>query len=234
MLAPGLVDGDGRRVSEVERAQVRHHGDAQWAGDGRVLEDFLGEAGGFGAEEEDVVFLVGDVGEVVFRVAGECEDAFAGHFFAEGVEVGVDLQVGEVVVVQPGALEVGVGEVESEGLDEMERGARAGGEADGGAGVAGDARLKEDNMEHAHMLLVGARETGGEKRHVGVCDGVVAGMASDGCMLGMRLRCAGAGVPGVVWRRWRSVLIGDCEACGGDGVEERVERECRRGDLVWG
>ena len=202
VLAPGFVDGDRGRVGEVERAQMRHHGDAQCLGDLRVLNDLAGETCGFGAEEEDIVGLVRDVRETVFRVAGEREDAFAGHFLEEGVTVRVDLQVGEIVVVQPSALEVGVGEVESEGLDEVKRSARAGGEADSGAGVAGDTRLVEDNMEHAHMLLVGARKGAREKRHVGVCDGVVAGMASDGCMLSMRLRCAGAGAgagAGAVW-----------------------------------
>lgn len=147
---------------------MRQHGNAQRLGDLRVFDDLAGKACGFGAEEENVVGLVGDVGETVFRVASEREDAFAGHFLEEGVEIGVDLQVSEIVVVQPGALEVSVGEVESEGLDEVKCGTRAGGEADGGAGVAGDTWLKENDVEHAHMLLVGTPETGREKRHVGV------------------------------------------------------------------
>ncbi len=153
---------------------MRHHGDAQRSGDGWMLKDFTGQAGGFGAEEENVASLVGDIYEVVFRVAGKCEDAFSGHFLAEGVKVGVDLEISKIVVVQSCTLEMGVGEIESEGLDEMERGACTSGEADGSASVAGNARLKENNMEHAHMLLVGAREMRGEKWHVGVCDGVVS------------------------------------------------------------
>ena len=73
---------------------------------------------------------------------------------AEGCEAGldirVDLHIGEVVVVQACALEVFVIEVEAERLDEVQARARDGGGTDGVAGVGGDHGVVEDNVQAAH------------------------------------------------------------------------------------
>jgi len=110
------------------------------------------QPGGLGPEEQRVPRAVGDVGEAVGRVAGEREDPRPGQAVDEGVEGRVQADVRQVVVVQARALEVGVGEVESQRLDEVERGARAGRQPDGRSRVPRDAGLVEDDVEHVPRL----------------------------------------------------------------------------------
>ena len=61
----------------------------------------------------------------------------------------MDDHVRQVVVVQAGAFEVLVVEVEAERLDEVQLRPGVGGEADGGAGVAADGWVVVDQVEHA-------------------------------------------------------------------------------------
>ena len=60
---------------------------------------------------------------------------------------GVDTRVGQVVVVKAGATQLGVVHVE-QGIHEVEHGAGIGTQADRRPGVAGDARLEEDDVQH--------------------------------------------------------------------------------------
>ena len=86
---------------------------------------------------------------VVLGVRGEREDARVGDGIEAGVDVLVDDHVRQVVVVQAGAFEVLVVEVEAERLDEVQLRPGVGGEADGGAGVAADGWVVVDQVEHA-------------------------------------------------------------------------------------
>ncbi|SII79328.1 Uncharacterised protein [Mycobacteroides abscessus subsp. abscessus] len=69
------------------------------------------------------------------------------------IEVRVDGDVGEVVVVESGATQLRVREVEAEGFDDVEVRAGDGGEPDRVAGVAGDLRGVEDDVD-AHMSTI--------------------------------------------------------------------------------
>ena len=149
-LPPGLVHGCRRRVGQIHRAPRRHHGNAHPFSHARVEGVFLRQSGRFGAEEEDVTLLVFDVREPLIRVGGEGEDPRAGEGLHTGVEIFVDLEICQVVVVQAGALEVLVLEVEAEWLDEVQARARDGGGADGVAGVGGDHGVVEDDVQAAH------------------------------------------------------------------------------------
>ena len=60
--------------------------------------------------------------------------------------------VREVVVVEPGPAQLGFGEVEAERLDEVQLGARRGGEPDRAAGVPGDPGLEEHHAQHPQSL----------------------------------------------------------------------------------
>ena len=111
---------------------------------------FLRQAGGFGAEEEDIALLVFHVAKPLIRVGREGEDARAGQSLHASVEVLVDLQICQVVVVQARALEVFVVEVEAEWLNEVQARARDGGGADGVAGIGGDHGVVEDDVQAAH------------------------------------------------------------------------------------
>src|SRR5690606_24910578 len=65
------------------------------------------------------------------------------------VEVGVEADVREVVVVETGAAQLRVLEVEAERLDEVEPGAGDGREPDRIVGVPGDHGLVEEDVDHA-------------------------------------------------------------------------------------
>ena len=115
-----------------------------------VVEDLLGQAGGFGAEQEGVVVAPVDLGVEALGAGGEGEDA-PGDLFQALLPGGVDARVGQVVVVQAGAAQLGVVHVE-QGVHEMEHGAGIGTQADRGPGVAGDARREEDDVQHGDIL----------------------------------------------------------------------------------
>ena len=55
--------------------------------------------------------------------------------------------MGEVVVVEPGAAQLRIGEIEAEGLDEMKMGPGDRGKPDGVSGVGRDDRIVEDNVK---------------------------------------------------------------------------------------
>ena len=119
------------------------------ARDPRVGEVLNGNAVGLVAEQQRVAVAVGHLVVVVLGVRGEREDARVGDGIEAGVDVLVDDHVRQVVVVQAGAFEVLVVEVEAERLDEVQLYPGVGGEADGGAGVAADGRVVVDQVEHA-------------------------------------------------------------------------------------
>ena len=87
-------------------------------------------------------------------VGGEGEDACVDKRREAGLDVLMNLHVGEVVVVQAGAFQVLVIQQEAQRFDQVERepGARA--EADRVAGVAGDDGVVED---HVHVTQSKAR-----------------------------------------------------------------------------
>ena len=60
------------------------------------------------------------------------------------------------MIVQARALEVSVGKIESEGLNQMQDRARAGGEANGCTRVTWNPGLKENNVQHASRVVASA------------------------------------------------------------------------------
>ena len=141
-LPPGLVDGDGGAVGQVQTAQAGPHGQPDLFGYVRASHDVhgVGDVAGFGSEQEDVVGPVVDFGVELVGVGGEGDDPAVGHGADQVVEVRVEDHVGHVVVVQAGPAQFGVFEVEAQGFYQVQDGAGHGAQADGGAGVAGDPR----------------------------------------------------------------------------------------------
>ena len=87
----------------------------------------------------------------------------------QGLPGGLDALVhrhhGEVVVVQPGAAELGVGKIKAQGLHQVQFGAGDGGEPDGVARIAGDFRGVEEDAEHGPILAkAGAAPAHGRAR----------------------------------------------------------------------
>lgn len=107
-----------------------------------------GNAVGLVAEQQRVAVLVGHLVEVVLGVRGEREDAGIRDGVEAGIDVRVDDHVGEVVVVQAGAFEVLVVEIEAERFDKVQLRAGVRRQTDRGARVAADGRVVVDDVEH--------------------------------------------------------------------------------------
>ena len=110
-------------------------------------EQVVGEPPGFAAEDERVAGAVLDM-IIAPGAAGAVEKDTGGPDTAEERRPGgVDLDLHGVPVVEAGAAELGVGDLETEGFDEMQAGAGGGAEAGDVAGVGGDFGADEDDVE---------------------------------------------------------------------------------------
>src|SRR5699024_8063052 len=155
VLAPGLVDGDRRGVGQVQRPHPRTHRDAHPLGDHRVPKDLLRQSGGFGAKQQHVAVGVGDLAEVLLGmpVEGVVAVAAVGEKMLDGGgPVAMYPHVGQVVVVQAGAAQLGVAQVEPEWFDQVQHHPGHRREPDRVTGVRRDARLVEDDVEHQRRV----------------------------------------------------------------------------------
>lgn len=141
-LAPGFVDGDGRAIGEVQGTQGRAHGQSHLLGHVRAFHDVhrVGDVAGLGAEQQDVGRLVFHLGVELGGMCGERDDARIGHGLHQVVEIRVQHHVGHVVVVEACSAQLGVAQVETQRLHQMQDGAGHRAQADGRAGVAGNTR----------------------------------------------------------------------------------------------
>ena len=83
--------------------------------------------------------------------AGCCQDQAQALFpppFLEGPPRNMARNVGAIEVIEPGAAEVAVGDVEAGRLDDVDRHGEAGGEAQHGAGVLRNVRLVKSKSRH--------------------------------------------------------------------------------------
>ena len=149
LLAKGLEEDDGDAVGEVEGAAFGvGHGDVEPAVAGG-FEEGVRKAGGFTAEGKDIA------GGEPSRVVGagralldEPDAGVGGKMLEEGGPVGPAPPLEVLPVVHAGAAELAVVEIEAKGLDEVKGGLGGGAEAGDAAGVGGDFRLEEDDVEH--------------------------------------------------------------------------------------
>ena len=126
----------------VEAAQARAHRQAHLLGHMRPEHDIgrVGDVARFGPEQQDVGRLVLDVRVQLGRMSRERDDARLGHRLDEVVEIRVQHHMRHVVVVQPGAAQLGVAQVEPQRLHKVQDRAGHRAQADRRPGVAGDAR----------------------------------------------------------------------------------------------
>src|SRR5699024_9596227 len=104
-------------------------------------------------EEEDISVLVFDLGEGIVRMRAERDHSTLTEVAPQFVDRRMDGDMGEVVVVEPGAAQLRIGEIGAERLDEMKVGSGDRGEPDGVSGVAGDFGSVEDDVD-IHILLI--------------------------------------------------------------------------------
>lgn len=149
-LAECFVTGDGDGAGEVEGAErfrmEAGDGEAVWVTD--CLMEPIGATMALVAEEEAIAREEGSVPEGAFGVGGkEPEPAGGGGVLLEGLKRRMDMELKLLPVIHSGAAEVFVVEGEAEGFDEVEGSGGEGAEAADVAGVLGDFRLEEDDME---------------------------------------------------------------------------------------
>lgn len=99
------------------------HRYAHRRGDTFVGDDARGQAGWFRPEQEIVVGLVGDFGEVILGMPGKSKDASIGRAGEKFLKIRVNNEVGKVVVIQAGAFEMGIRKIKTEGLNQVQGGA---------------------------------------------------------------------------------------------------------------
>lgn len=156
-LAHRLAGGHGSRKRDVEAAAAAAHRDQE----ARVgpLVDMVRHAGRFTAEEKYVPIRISEV-SVGQGGAGREQDkppSLREPPLLEAVEVDMAGKRRHFEIVHAGAPQVAVGEVEAGGFDDVDADAEAGGEAQDGAGVAGDVGLVEGDAEgrqEAHRVNV--------------------------------------------------------------------------------
>ena len=114
MLSPCLVHNDARRVREVEGTSAGQHGDADTFGHVRVGHHLLRQPGGLWTEQQNVAGLIVDVGVERVGMGGEGENPLWGKRTPGSEQVLVHGHRRHVVVVEPGTLHLGFGQVESQ------------------------------------------------------------------------------------------------------------------------
>jgi len=138
-----FAGGHGGGECDVEAAATAFH----WNQKARVgvVVDMVRYAGRFAAEEQ---YVAVSVREVRVGNRGLCRKQHKPAVFAEApllkaIEVNMAGEGRHFEIVHAGAPEVAVGDVEAGGLDDVDGDSQAGGEAQDGAGVAGDVGLVE-------------------------------------------------------------------------------------------
>ena len=145
-LTAGFVEGDANRGCEIEAAGLGLHGNPE-EGVGMGGEEGFRQAAGFTSEEKRVA---GEEVRMPVRgggLGGEKPGASARMGFLPGGQVFPLVDVAGLPVVHSGAGELAGGDGKAEGFDEVEAGTD--GEAGAGdvAGVLGDFRFEEDDVE---------------------------------------------------------------------------------------
>ncbi|EKB43303.1 hypothetical protein B857_03903 [Solibacillus isronensis B3W22] len=160
MLPPGLVHRNGGGVGQVQRPAGLEHRQSHQRRDVLILLHLVGQAHGFGAEEQHIAGLVSHLGVQGFSFGGEGEDAGGGQSRPCRFEVRVHGDHGQVVVVQTGAAQFGVFEVEAQRLDQMQLRTGHRGQTDGVAGIAGNFRSVKKDSEHGDQFTPAPVEPG--------------------------------------------------------------------------
>ncbi len=148
---------------------MRAHRQAQALRGRNLLQHLGGQAAGLWAEQERIA--VGEGGRIVAGAAAgtQGEQAARSDGLQRGVQRSVDLQACVFVVVQAGAFELLVLELEAERLDQVQLGAGVGAKADGIAGVGRYFGLEQQDMQrgrggHRRSLRAGAGQASPAQR----------------------------------------------------------------------
>jgi hypothetical protein len=157
-LAKRFVEDNCGGGGEVEAAFFGYLGDADDSVGVGVL-DFGGDAGGFAAEDQPVACREFCLPEGAVAFGGEEPDwgAFLLGEIEEGFGIVVNGEAQARPIVHGAATEISVAEDEAEGADEVEFGSTGDAGAGDVAGVGGDLRLQERELEAMGLEVEGIR-----------------------------------------------------------------------------
>ena len=146
-LAQGFIDHDGDGAGEVEGANVvGKNGDAQDRV-GMGGQQIVGESLGFAAKDEGVAGLVFGLGVESGASRAVKEEAGGLNGIQAGLPGGMNLHLNGIPVVQTRAAELGIGDSEAQGFDQMKPCSGGGAKAGDVAGVGRDFRTDQDHVE---------------------------------------------------------------------------------------
>lgn len=114
---------------------------------GERIEDGRGQAARLRAEQKYIAWAVVDA-MVWLLTAGAQRKPSRRQGITAGGQVGMDTHPRPLVIIQPGATQTAVVELEAEWLDHMQRGPRIGAQAYDVAGIRWYLRLIQDDMKH--------------------------------------------------------------------------------------
>ena len=140
---------------------------------------------------------------------------------------------GEVVIVEPGATQLGIGEIESQRFDEVQFTARGGDHADRVSGVGRDLWLDERDAEHEVRLQRDAEQQVGDRTHQ-LWRGCVSPAAVDRRCCPLVDHCQGTGRIEVVTKTFtnrRQYLVGVRRARQRCSRAPSLQTRCRRVEL---
>lgn len=145
-LTEHLIKRDGGGGGEVEAPGAGlGHGKAEVAPP-NLLAQCGRKPGAFTAKNQDIAFLIGNVIEVPCAMAGEEPEAAGAESILALLPIIVNMAVQKLEVIHSGALEAAVVELEWDGADDVQTGARGGTQAANGSDVLRNTRLDEDYL----------------------------------------------------------------------------------------
>ena len=160
LLAPGFVDHHGHGIGQIEAAARRAHGDLQQLLGRQAVANLRGQATTFRAKEEYVTGQIVHFGIAVASLGGERQNPAAADSCDTVDQAVMAFQCRVFVIVQPGAAQALVIQLETQWLDQVQLAAGVGTQADDVAGIGRDFRLEQHDMKHnkrpGHRLRQGA------------------------------------------------------------------------------
>ncbi len=153
LLPPGLVNHHRHGVGEVEAAVARDQRQAQAVTFLDAGQNVRRQAARFGTEDEGVAREKVGAGVTAIGLGRQREQPRIAQRGAAGSPVRMHRDAGHRGVVQPGAAQLRVREVEAERFHQMQAATGIGAQADRVAGVGRDFRGDEDDVEHVVALL---------------------------------------------------------------------------------
>ena len=114
----------------------------------RVVENLVGQTGGFRSEQQDIAGFVGDIGVGTSGVRCVGEHPRRCQRSPGRGQVSVHGDRREVVIVEPGTFELGLGHVEAEWAHQVQFASGARDQANRVAGVLGNPGLEEHQSKH--------------------------------------------------------------------------------------